>query len=124
MPVSRSAAVRIGRYPRSFRPSAVPTAKAAFTPRSEAEALAQRLCIELQALTGNACSSVLLDVLLQRLRVGLRELEPALACAARSEWIERHGDTVALREEGRSATLISWPPVEPRPPSQARMRIR
>jgi hypothetical protein len=90
--------------------------------RSEAEALAQRLCIELQALTGNACSSVLLDILLQRLRVGLRELEPALACAARSDWIERHGDTVALREQGRSATLVSWPPLEPRSPSQARLR--
>lgn len=123
MPVSRSAAVRIGRYPRSLQSSAIHAAKAvAPVQRSEAEALAQRMCIELQALTGKACSSVLLDVLLQRLRVGLRELEPALACAAKSEWIERHGDTVALREEGRSATLISWPPVEPRLPSQARLR--
>jgi hypothetical protein len=101
-----------------------PVATSRSTPvrRSEAEALAQRICVELQALTGKACSSVLLDVLLQRLRVGPGELEPALACAARCEWIDRHGDTVALRDEGRSATLISWPPVEPRPRSQARLR--
>ncbi len=122
MPVSRSAAVRGGRYFRSPRVASFAASKPTLAERSEAEALAQRMCIELQALTGNACSGVLLDVLLQRLRVGPRELEPALACAVKSDWIERHGDTVALRDEGRTATLVSWPPLEPRPLSQARLR--
>jgi hypothetical protein len=80
---------------------------------SRAAALSRQLCVELQALTGNASSSVLLDILASRLRVGLRELEPALALGIESGWIERRADAVALREEGRQATLVRWPPREP-----------
>jgi len=85
----------------------------ATAPSSPVDTLARRLCLELQALTGNANSSVLLDVVARRLRVGLRELEPALALGAEAGWIERRSDSVALRDEGRQATLVDWPPREP-----------
>jgi hypothetical protein len=81
--------------------------------QSKVMALARQLCVELQALTGNANASVLLDILMKRLRVGPRELEAALAAGVAAGWVERRGDTVALREEGRQATLMPWPPREP-----------
>ena len=119
MPISRSAAARVQRFSQTPITVAVPSAPVDRTP---AEVLAQRLCIELQALTGNAHSSVLLDILLKRLRVGLRELESALAFAAECGWIERRADSAALQDKGREATLVSWPPREPTLPSQARLR--
>lgn len=74
--------------------------------------LARRLCAELQALTGNANTAVLLDTLVIRLRTGYRELEPAVAFGAARGWIELRADSVALREQGRTATRTPWPPAE------------
>lgn len=95
------------------RPSPQSIAGIGENPARSRLALSRRLCVELQALTGNASSSVLLDILAKRLRVSLRELEAALALGVQSGWIERRADAVALREEGRQATLIPWPPREP-----------
>ena len=75
--------------------------------------LARQLCVELQALTGKANSSVLLDILAKRLRVGLHDLESGVSWGAEMGWLERRVDAVALRDEGRRATLIPWPPREP-----------
>ena len=80
---------------------------------SRAEMLARRLCVELQALTGKANSSVLLDILAKRLRVGLHDLESGVSWGAEMGWLERRVDAVALQDEGRRATLIPWPPREP-----------
>lgn len=76
----------------------------------KAEVLARRLCAELQALTGNANSTVMIDTMAIRLRVGYRELEPALAFGARRGWINRRSDSVALNDAGRLAVRTSWPP--------------
>ena len=76
----------------------------------KAEVLARRLCTELQALTGNASSTVMIDTMAIRLRVGYRELEPALALGARRGWIQRRPDSVALNDAGRLAVRTSWPP--------------
>ena len=76
----------------------------------KAEVLARRLCTELQALTGNASSTVMIDTMAIRLRVGYRELEPALAFGARRGWIQRRPDSVALNDAGRLAVRTSWPP--------------
>jgi hypothetical protein len=83
--------------------------------------LARQLCIELQALTGKANSSVLIEILAKRLRVGLHDLEAAVNWGAEMAWIERRVDAVALREEGRQATLLPWPPREP-PRAQRSLR--
>lgn len=75
--------------------------------------LARQLCVELQALTGKANSSVLLEILAKRLRIGLHDLESAVSWGTEVGWIERRIDAVALRDEGRQATLTPWPPREP-----------
>jgi hypothetical protein len=114
MLISRGAVASVERYS--------PAAAVAPPERTKAGMLAQQVCLELQALTGNAGASVLLDILLKRLRVSFRELEVALAIGVERGWIERKGDTVALNDEGRQATLVPWPPSEPPRPSQARLR--
>jgi hypothetical protein len=76
------------------------------------EVLARRLCTELQALTGNANSTVMIDTMAIRLRVGYRDLEPALAFGARRGWIDRRPDSIALSDAGRVAAQTSWPPAD------------
>lgn len=78
----------------------------------QAELLARRLCAELQALTGNASSTVMIDTMAIRLRVGYRELEPALAFGAHRGWIVRRSDSVALNDAGRLAVRTPWPPAD------------
>jgi hypothetical protein len=97
----------------STPPARAARAAAGSLEEPNAVTLARRLCVELQALTGNASSGVLLDVVARRLRVGVRELEPALIWGTEAGWIERRADAVALRDEGRQATLMPWPPREP-----------
>lgn len=97
------------------RPSAGPALADMAEPfeMPRAAILARQLCVELQALTGKANSSVLLEILAKRLRVGLHDLKSAVSWGTEMGWIECRVDAVALRDEGRQATLTPWPPREP-----------
>ena len=104
-----AATARIANRSTIARPVAAPVAPQPIE-LDKAEVLARRLCTELQALTGNANSTVMIDTMAIRLRVGYRELEPALAFGARRGWIQRRPDSVVLSDAGRQAVRISWPP--------------
>lgn len=108
---------------RAERPSPGPVSASVAEPfePSRAATFARQLCVELQALTGKANSSVLLEILAKRLRIGLHDLESAVSWGVDAGWIERRIDAVALRDEGRQATLMPWPPREP-PRAQRSLR--
>lgn len=105
-----AATARIAARSTDARPITGPAAPQPIAVEDKMEGLARRICAELQALTGKASTTVMIDTMAIRLRIGYRELEPALALGVSRGWIERRIDSVALNDAGRLAAQSPWPP--------------